>query len=101
LSGTYRQGTSISVIRGLRNVDRGILGTGRVACLDRCSDGISGEPTEGASHLSVERWRHATARLHARQNHRAVHWAVVDELRRRYPTDWPSLLGTRFAHREA
>lgn len=36
-----------------------------------------------------------------RTDHPATHHAIVDELRQRYPTDWPSLLGTIFAHREA
>ena len=36
-----------------------------------------------------------------RQDHPATHKAVLDELRRRYATDWPGLLGTLFAHREA
>ena len=40
-------------------------------------------------------------RFSRRTDHPATHRAVVDELRRRYPTDWPHLLGTLFAHREA
>jgi len=40
-------------------------------------------------------------RFERRRGHPATHRAVADELRQRYPTDWPSLLGTLFAHREA
>ncbi|MDP3703971.1 MAG: hypothetical protein Q8R78_06245 [Candidatus Omnitrophota bacterium] len=40
-------------------------------------------------------------RFASRRNHPASHRAVVDELRRRYAGDWPALLGTIFAHREA
>jgi hypothetical protein len=36
-----------------------------------------------------------------REDHPATWKAVVDELRRRHPSDWPSLIGTVFAHREA
>ena len=34
-------------------------------------------------------------------DHPATHHAVVDELRKRFPADWPYLLGVLFAHREA
>ena len=40
-------------------------------------------------------------RFGRRTDHPATHKALVDELRRRYSADWPSLLGTVFAHREA
>jgi hypothetical protein len=40
-------------------------------------------------------------RFSQREDHPATWKAVVDELRSRYPTDWPNLLGTLFAHREA
>jgi hypothetical protein len=40
-------------------------------------------------------------RFDNRADHPATHKAVVDELRRPCPGDWPTLLGTLFAHREA
>ena len=36
-----------------------------------------------------------------RTDHPATQHEVVDELRQRYATDWPSIWGTIFAHREA
>ena len=40
-------------------------------------------------------------RFGERTDHPATHRALVDELRRRHSGDWPNLLGTIFAHREA
>ena len=40
-------------------------------------------------------------RFGERINHPATHRALVDELQRRFPTEWPYLLGVLFAHREA
>jgi hypothetical protein len=40
-------------------------------------------------------------RFSRRTEHPATHHAIVDELRQHYPTDWPHLIGTIFAHREA
>ena len=36
-----------------------------------------------------------------RTDHPATWHAVVDQLRQRFPTEWPYLLGVLFAHREA
>ncbi len=36
-----------------------------------------------------------------RTDHSATQHEVVDELRRRYPSDWPSIWGTIWSHREA
>ena len=40
-------------------------------------------------------------RFSRRTGHPATYHAVVDELRRRFPTEWPYLLGVLFTHREA
>lgn len=40
-------------------------------------------------------------RCEQRTDHPATHRALVDELRHRCPGEWPSLLGSVFAHREA
>ncbi|MDO8611982.1 MAG: hypothetical protein Q7R32_04075 [Dehalococcoidia bacterium] len=40
-------------------------------------------------------------RFGEREDHPATHHAVVDELRKRFPAEWPHLLGVLFAHREA
>ena len=39
-------------------------------------------------------------RFGQREDHPATHHAIVDELKGRH-ADWPALLGTIFAHREA
>lgn len=40
-------------------------------------------------------------RFGQRTDHPGTHRALVDELRRRHSMEWPALLGTVFAHREA
>jgi len=55
----------------------------------------------------LARWRTATSipptrlRCSRRPGHPTTHHAVVDELRKRFFTEWPYLLGVLFAHREA
>jgi len=40
-------------------------------------------------------------RFSRRIDHPGTHHALVDQLRQRFPAEWPYLLGVLFAHREA
>jgi len=69
-----------------------------------CHDGLGASRSAGHSgrmdngHVYPSEY---ALRFSRRTGHPATYHAVVDELRRRFPTEWPYLLGMLFAHREA